>query len=350
MNVSDSELRKFCFNLLQIKGIGHSSFRDILANFPNLYEAYFYITTNKKIEIGEKAYTYTESNLDIEKLGINFKLFYENDFPKNFENLKFKPSIIYFKGKWDIDKINRSISIVGTRSASQHGLKATLNISDKLAKLGLTIVSGGAYGIDSQAHLASIEAGGYTVAVLPSILYEPHTTIYKNILDSGGVIISDSISQSIVSGMFASRNKLIAAISSYSLIVEAPMKSGALITAKHASEFNKKVFAIPSNIDNLRGNGTNELIASGKAQAIIGVEDLITKLGLSGNTYNSTILVLDLTEDESSIYNAMLNGLYSVEDISAELNCHVSDILITLTNLELKNYISKTEEGFVKII
>jgi DNA processing protein len=209
----------------------------------------------------------------------------DKEYPQILKEIHSPPKQLYIKGEI-INQDKVAIAVVGTRKYSQYGKQVCLDITTKLAKLGITIVSGLARGIDTFAHKAALEAGGRTIAVLgsgmdrasfsPSQNYELSEEIAKH----GAVITEYPDGTQGANYTFPERNRIVSGLCIGVIIIEAPEKSGALITANLALEQNKEVFAIPGNIYDENSQGTHKLIKDG-AKLVTCVEDVLEELNLS---------------------------------------------------------------------
>lgn len=195
------------------------------------------------------------------------------------------PPVLYYRGKVDIQENQGStplIGIVGTRHPSEYGKRWTRKISTALAKNGFTVVSGMAEGIDTEAHQACLEAGGRTIALLGTgvdVVYPPsNQRLYQQILQQGLVMSEYPAKTPPDRPHFPQRNRIIAGISRAVIVIEAPTKSGALITARFANDFCRDVYALPGSLDNERSHGCLTLISNG-ATIVLGVEHLLEMLG-----------------------------------------------------------------------
>jgi DNA processing protein len=173
---------------------------------------------------------------------------------------------------------------VGSRKASPYGRQVTEKLSRELAEQGIVIVSGLALGTDSIAHQAALDAGGATIAVLPSSLDEiypaTHRQLAEEIVRRGGALVSEYAPGAIVTrGNFIARNRLIAALADVTLVPEAALKSGSLHTARFALEQGNEVLAVPGNITSPTSEGTNNLIKAG-ATPVTDVDDILHILNL----------------------------------------------------------------------
>lgn len=200
----------------------------------------------------------------------------DDNYPRQFYALQDPPLVVYAQGNVALLGQMHNLpvlTVVGTRSASEYGSRVAENMSYDLAKAGFIIVSGLALGIDSYAHSGALRAGKRTVAVLGSGLdtdYPPRSApMRKQILATGGVVLTELEPSVPVRGAyFPARNRLLAGLSQGVLVVEAPQRSGALLTASHALEQGKEVFAVPSDIYDPNAAGTLGLIRDGAIPAI----------------------------------------------------------------------------------
>ena len=175
-----------------------------------------------------------------------------------------------------------SIGIVGTRHATQYGLRQAERLAGSLARAGLTIVSGLARGIDAAAHRGALAAGGRTLGVLASgvlNIYPPEHDQLANEVAACGALLSEQPARSApLAGTFPQRNRLISGLSLGVIVVEAAERSGALITARHAMEQGREVFAMPGNVDSRCSHGCHRLIRDG-AKLIETADDVLEELG-----------------------------------------------------------------------
>ena len=200
----------------------------------------------------------------------------DDNYPRQFYALQDPPLVVYAQGNVALLGQMHNLpvlAVVGTRSASEYGSRVAENMSYDLAQAGFIIVSGLALGIDSYAHSGALRAGKRTVAVLGSGLdtdYPPQSApMRKQILATGGVVLTELEPSVPVRGAyFPARNRLLAGLSQGVLVVEAPQRSGALLTASHALEQGKEVFAVPSDIYDPNAAGTLGLIRDGAIPAI----------------------------------------------------------------------------------
>lgn len=210
------------------------------------------------------------------------------------------------------------VAIVGTRKITPYGKQVTTDLAAGLARQGVVIVSGLAYGVDAIAHRAAVDAGGLTIAVLPGAVDKPypaaHRGLAEQIVQGGGALISEYPAGTITyPSNFVERNRIVSSMADALLITEAAVNSGTMHTARFALEQGKDVFAVPGNITSPVSEGTNNLLKTG-AMLVTSVDDILHALGLApavvskkatgGNAVEQCIL--DLLGDDMHAGNAIL--------------------------------------------
>jgi DNA processing protein len=190
-----------------------------------------------------------------------------------------QPIALWLRGTADLTTCTRrSISIVGSRASTSYGSYVAADMATALAQNGWTIISGGAYGIDAAAHRGALGADGTTIAVLACGSDRPYPAGHANLLDAiaaNGVIVSEwPPGRNATRLRFLTRNRLIAAISGATVIVEAGNRSGSLNTARHATELGRPLMAVPGPVTSEQSAGTNALIRDGRARLITSAEDI----------------------------------------------------------------------------
>ncbi len=200
------------------------------------------------------------------------------DYPKKLKNIDNPPKQLYVLGN---EKIldDFGLAIIGCRQYSEYGKKVAKDISFKLAKQGIKIISGMARGIDSFAHMGCMVAGGKTIAVLGggfnNIYPKENIELLKEIIRTGGAVITEySPDVKPIGANFPLRNRIISGLSDGVVVIEARKKSGTLITVDYALEQGKEIFAVPGNINNSSSQGTNEMISEG-AKIVTCIEDIL---------------------------------------------------------------------------
>jgi DNA processing protein len=240
------------------------------------------------------------------------------------------------------------VAIVGTRDATPYGERVTREVAGALARAGACIVSGMARGIDAAAHLAALDAGGRTAAVLGTgidVAYpRGHQGLHRRIA-SGGIVLSEhGPGTSAAPGSFPRRNRLIAALASATIVVEAGHRSGALITAGHALDLGRTVAAVPGPVDSPPSAGSNELLRDG-AVVIAGVEDALALVGLTSSPARRPV---DLSPEEQQVWDALAVGALDLDRLVAHTSLPVQRCLSAVTALEIAGAIECTLAGEIR--
>jgi DNA processing protein len=206
------------------------------------------------------------------------------EYPRLLREISSAPSILYYRGQVNIAENQGNIptiAIVGTRDPSDYGKRWARKISACLATNGFTIVSGMAQGIDTEAHLACLEAGGRTIAAVGTgvdLVYPPRNQKLWSDIQQQGLIVSEYVAGTPPDrSHFPARNRIIAGLSRVTIVIEAPTKSGALITAYQANDFNRDVYVLPGSIDSPNAIGCLGLLSRG-AQPILSLDHLLELL------------------------------------------------------------------------
>lgn len=216
---------------------------------------------------------------DIEKEKVKVIDIYDDQYPSLLKEISHPPLVIYIKGNPSI--LNKTLfSIVGSRMPTSYGIAMAEEFSYQLASLGFVIASGMARGVDSIAHKAALKVG-QTIAVLGSGLkhiYPPENKGLAQDIERAGAVISEfSLNEPPSSSNFPRRNRIISGLALGVLVIEAALRSGALITARFGNEQNREIFALPGKIDSPLSKGTNFLIKEG-AKLVDSIEDIIEEL------------------------------------------------------------------------
>lgn len=287
-------------------------------------------------------------------------------YPALLTTMEDPPLVLYVWGRL-VASDELAIAIVGSRRSSAYGLAACHRLAGALARRGASIVSGLARGIDAAAHRAALEAGGRTVAVLGSglhRLYPPeHRRLARSIAENGAVVSELPLDTPPLPGHFPMRNRIIAGMTLGTLVIEAAERSGSLITARHALEHNREVFALPGSIDSPTSLGVHRLIQQG-AKLVTNVEDVLDELrpgirqqlrfGTPAGTVGSgrhdgeaTAFPVELVEDEEIVFNSLRNNGTVDSDRLVELTgLPAPKVKAALVGLRLKNVVGTLPGGF----
>lgn len=289
---------KFLNALNKINGLGPQKMKILLdffgdsqkiweADFESLEKSGIGRNISEKITFERKKINPDEEWEKLSKENIRIIDFKNPFYPPLLKEIPSAPYILYVKSNLEISELFKSpmIAIVGSRKMSSYGKQVAYSFSRELALAGISVVSGMALGIDAEAHLGALEAGGKTIAVLGSGLDDknigPKTNfnLSRKIINSGALISDFPVGTESLPAFFPARNRLMAGLSLGTLVVEAAVSSGSLITANLALEFNREVFSVPGSIFSPSSEGTNELIKSG-AKLVTGVKDILDELHL----------------------------------------------------------------------
>lgn len=288
----------------------------------------------------------------------------EPGYPEPLATADDAPPLLYFRGELRPED-RQAVALVGSRHCTAYGRKMAERLAAGLVRAGFTVVSGLARGIDGAAHRAALDAGGRTVAVLAgglSRIYPPeHADLADAVADRGALLSETPMTVSPQPGMFPARNRIISGLSRAVVIVEAGERSGALITATHAAEQGREVFAVPGNADSPASAGCLELIRKG-VRMVRGVDDILEDLrGLSvpslppprkglPTLFDSPPVdvppppqpaaPVGLDELQQKVWDALAQPRHA-DDLSRELGIPTPELTRTLTMLELKKLVRK---------
>lgn len=269
-------------------------------------------------------------------------------FPKRLKAIEDGPIILFSQGKGSLN-FERSVGIVGTRSATHYGKSITRKIVEDLSIFQPVIISGLAYGIDIEAHRAALQIGLPTIAVMGSPLNQIYPAAHKTTaiqLQSTGNLLSEYAPESkMVPGNFPARNRIIAGLSDAVIVVEAAEKGGALITAEIAYSYDKEVFAVPGNLQSTFSEGCNHLIKKMKASIYTGPGDIADALFWSKpGEQKATKIQLDLSQRDPE-ENAILALLQEKGEAEVDQISYITEIPFGMLSSKL---LSLEFEGIVK--
>jgi DNA processing protein len=285
----------------------------------------------------------------------------DNRYPPLLKQIYDPPPVLYVKGSL-VRQDNLAISIVGSRRCSLYGQEQSSRLAHFLSSAGFTICSGMARGIDTSAHQGALSAGGRTIAVqgcgLANIFPPENKKLFELIAQSGACLSELPLRYEPLSENFPSRNRIIAGLSLGTIVVEAAMRSGALITAKTALDYNREVMAVPGKVDSPLSRGAHQLIKQG-AKLIESVEDVMEALGYIGEQLETHVSAaaaeaaekiekplfdvdsLKLSSNEREIYDYLDKEPVHVEQIIAGTNLAAGSVNASLISLRLKGLIKQ---------
>jgi DNA processing protein len=281
-------------------------------------------------------------------------------YPEPLERIPDPPPLLYCKGTLTPgDEL--AIAIVGSRKCTPYGLRTAERLAQSLARVGLTVVSGLARGIDASAHRGALKAGGRTIGVLANGLaeiYPPeHDELADQVADSGAVVSEMPMRQRPLADLFPRRNRIISGLCLGVVVVEATPRSGSLVTARHALEQNREVFAVPGPVDSLPSRGCHQLIRDG-ARLVETVDDILEELGpLVREVKPSDDGVpvrkpseLALSDQERTILGHLDDVPKGVDEIIGRTRQTASQVMATLSVLEMRRLIRRMPgNAFVRL-
>ena len=281
--------------------------------------------------------------------GIAVSYFTDDNYPHRLIEAPDAPAMIYTLGHCDLESTH-VISVVGTRHATQYGQRFCDTLIRDLAQRlpDLVVVSGLAYGIDIAAHRAALKHGVPTVAVLPRGLNRIYPAMHRNdaisIVKSNGMLLTDYTSQDEVQkSNFLARNRIVAALSDCTVIVESAGSGGALVTASLAMSYNRDVMAVPGRCGDEFSTGCNKLIATNKAALITCADDLLAAMRWEGvkQTPQQLDLFPDLTKEQQAVVDVIRrSGEIHLNALADAMHLPVYKLMSILVELDCQNVIT----------
>jgi len=276
----------------------------------------------------------------------------DEEYPTLLREIYDPPIVLYVKGGLNA-KDKNAVAMVGSRQTTHYGIETARKLAYQLAYVGVTVVSGGARGIDSAAHQGALTAKGRTVCVLGTginVIFPPENKeLFGRIAENGAVITQFPFNRNGDKQSFAIRNRIIAGMTLGAVVVEADLHSGALITANFATEYGRQVFAVPGRIDSPRSKGCHDLIKKG-AKLCEGAEDILSEfeyLFPSSNKPPSpgetgVLPALELSENEQKVYDTLRSEAESsIDEVIRKSGLPASAVSVALLSLEMKRVVKQ---------
>lgn len=279
--------------------------------------------------------------------GVKYFTFESADYPKLLKEISNPPSVLYYKGNPEACNFERTLAIVGSRKASFHAREAVEKIVSELQGTDLCIVSGLASGIDTSAHTSALKHGLKTIGVIASgfdyTYPASNKQLYKEIEDGGGLVVSEYYPTfEPLKFRFPQRNRIVSGISYGTLVAEASLRSGALITANLTLEQGRELMCIPGLISNPNTEGIYKLLKNG-ATLTTCANDILEALNWEVKPVEQLkINLADLNSDEEKILKALEIEEKGFDELSTITKIDTNDLLINLTTMELKGLIKQT--------
>lgn len=350
------EKRAYYLVLSNVKGIGPARLQKLVSYFgdiENVWNADIYKWTealggHRKVA---EEFVRIRSKIDIEKYheyvlakGMNYITINDPSYPSLLKQIYDPPQVLFFKGTLKKHPLN--IAIVGSRSCSHYGKETAKYLANKLAERGVNVISGMARGIDTNAHLGTLIADGFTTAVLGSgldVIYPPENKGLYDKITEGGVVISEYHPGTRPDGRnFPARNRIISGLSHGVIVIEAAEKSGSLITVDFALEQGRDVFAVPGNITSENSKGTNNLLKQG-AKLVTDVDAIIEEYDglLVTNDKHLEDNKIATNEKEELILNILADNVMDIDYLCVKSGLQSAEINTLLTIMELKGLINQ---------
>jgi DNA processing protein len=273
----------------------------------------------------------------------------EPEYPELLRQIYDPPIVLYVKGDLS-PKDKNAVAMVGSRMTTHYGIETARKLAYQLAYVGVTVVSGGARGIDTAAHQGALAGKGRTIVVLGTginlVTPPENAKLFEQIAASGALITQFPFNRPADKQSFPIRNRIVAGMTLGTVVVEANLTSGALITANFATEYGRQVFAVPGRIDSPRSKGCHDLIKKG-AKLCEGAEDILSEFEYLFPPSNrppspaetGTLPALSLSENEQKVYELLSNEEIGIDDVIRKSGLPSSAVSVALLSLEMKRLI-----------
>ncbi len=330
--------------LCQIPGINPELARNI-ASWQSIVNPY------KELELAQKA-------------GARITTIFDDDYPAALREIADPPIILYAWGHWKPVDSERSVAVVGSRMATHYGRLCARKLSYELAQAGVTVISGLARGVDTEAHQGALDAGGRTIAVIGAGLNrlypQENITLARAIADSGGAVVSElPMDMPPSRTTFPMRNRIVSGWSQATLVVEAPQRSGALITAGMAADQNRTVFCLPGPIDRHSSDGCHALIRSGAILTTC-AEDIVKDMGWTRPEADLPLFSrvhavkekkadLALTPEEEQLIQSIRRGFNTIDTLCPAMGMPPHMITAALARLQIAGKVSPDAGGYFSV-
>src|SRR5450432_1823816 len=280
----------------------------------------------------------------ISEFGCHVLISSDEHYPALLREIYDPPIVLYVKGELTA-KDKNSVAMVGSRQTTHYGIETARKLAYQLAYTGVTVVSGGARGIDTAAHQGALSAKGRTIAVLGTginLVFPPENhELFERIAANGAVLTQFPFNRSADKQSFPIRNRIVAGMTLGTVVVEANLTSGALITANMAVEYGRQIFAVPGRIDSPRSKGCHELIKKG-AKLCEGAEDILSEFEYlfpasnrpPGASETGVLPALTLSQTEQQVYDTLSNEESNIDEVIRRSGLQSSTVSVALLGLE----------------
>jgi DNA processing protein len=271
------------------------------------------------------------------------------EYPELLRQIYDPPIVLYVKGQL-LPRDKNSVALVGSRLTTHYGIEVARKLAYQLAYLGVTVISGGARGIDSAAHQGALRAKGRTLAILGTginlVTPPENAKLFEQIAENGALITQFPFNRPGDKQSFPIRNRIVAGMTLGTVVVEANLTSGALITSNFANEYGRQVFAVPGRIDSPRSKGCHDLIKKG-AKLCEGAEDILSEFEYlfppsnrpPGAAETGVLPAMELSDHEQKVYDALDHEEITIDDVIRQSGLPSSVVSVALLSLEMKRLI-----------
>jgi DNA processing protein len=297
-----------------------------------------------------------EKNIDlagelrrIQESGCGIVIQSDENYPELLKQIYDPPIVLYVKGTL-LAKDKNAVAIVGSRMTTHYGVEAARKLAFQLAYVGVTVVSGGARGIDTAAHQGALNSKGRTISVLGTginlVFPSENAELFERIAAQGAVVTQFPFNRKADKQSFPIRNRLVAGMTLGTVVVEANLTSGALITAKMANDNGRQVFAVPGRIDSPRSKGCHDLIKNG-AKLCESAEDILCEFEYLFPANNRPSMLKDggampaftLSTTEQAVYDTLSGDESTIDEVIRRSGLPPSSVSVALLGLEMKRLI-----------
>jgi DNA processing protein len=350
--VAEVDGRKYWVGFHRVPYIGPARIQRLLDRFETLEAAWTAAPDELGTVLDERSVeslirTRSRLSLDremerIARLGMEVVTLGEPSYPRLLAEIPSPPPVLYYKGSLAPEDVI-AVAIVGTRRSTAYGRQVAQQLATELAEAGVTIVSGLARGIDGVAHRAAVQAGGRTLAVLGSganVIYPAEHTALAEEIAAHGALISDYAPDTKPDAVnFPPRNRIIAGLSLGIVVVEAPSRSGALITCDFAADQGREVFVVPGSVLSSASAGCNRLLRDG-ARPVTCAADILEDLKLGQRVEQAAVRqVVPETEDERRLFAMLTAEPQHIDEVCAAANLAITQGSVLLSMMELKGFV-----------
>jgi DNA processing protein len=307
--------------------------------------------TAEAIATWEKSVNLSQELKRVQDFGCHILIQQDEAYPDLLRHIYDPPVVLYVKGQMTA-KDKNAVAMVGSRMTTHYGLEVARKLAYQLGYLGVTVVSGGARGIDTAAHQGALTAKGRTIAVLGTginlVVPPENANLFERVAENGAVITQFPFNRNGDRQSFPIRNRIVAGMTLGTVVVEANLTSGALITANMAVEYGRQLFAVPGRIDSPRSRGCHDLIKKG-AKLCESVEDILSEFEYlfppSNRSLplaeNQALPALELSESEQKAYDAIGEDEPTIDEIIRRSGLPSSAVSVALLSLEMKRAIKQ---------